>query len=172
MKVKFFIAFWLLFFSIAAKATEVRVFFSPKGGCQDAIEEEINQAKKYIHVAVYAFTNRFLARALIKAAKRGVEVKVVLDEKFDSENEYSKGDYLKRNGIQVKKIKAWAKKGLRIIEGLMHHKFAVIDDKIVITGSYNWTATAEFANYENLLIFEDALELAKAYEDEFERLWK
>lgn len=165
-----FLFFW--FIPGLAGATQLRVYFSPRGGCQDAIEEEIDEAKKYIHVAVYAFTNRFLAQALVRAAQRGVDVKVVLDGKFDEESEYSKGDYLKRKGIAVKGVKAWTRRGLRIVEGLMHHKFAVIDGQVVVTGSYNWTATAEAANYENLLIFKEAPDLARSYEEEFQRLWR
>ncbi|MEM1518588.1 MAG: phospholipase D-like domain-containing protein, partial [Nitrososphaerota archaeon] len=54
---------------------------------------------------------------------------------------------------------------------LMHHKFAVIDDEVVITGSYNWSAAAEDKNDENLVVLRDE-EVAQLYRKEFERVWK
>ncbi len=52
----------------------------------------------------------------------------------------------------------------------MHHKFAVIDEAVVVTGSFNWTTQAVFNNQENVLFIENA-EIAKKYTDEFQRLW-
>jgi phosphatidylserine/phosphatidylglycerophosphate/cardiolipin synthase-like enzyme len=153
-------------------AGEVRVFFSPRGGCEEAILAQLDRAHRYIHVAMYAFTSRYLAQALVRAKDRGVEVKVVLDRSFQEESEYSKGDYLKRRGIPVKLVTPVEMRGFRVVKGLMHHKFAVIDGGVVITGSYNWTATAERVNYENLLIFVDSPGHARAYEEEFQRLWR
>jgi len=153
-------------------AGEVRVFFSPKGGCEEAILAQLDGAHSYIHVAMYAFTSRYLSQALVRAKGRGVEVKVVLDRSFQEESEYSKGDYLRRKGIPVKLVTPVEMRGVKVIKGLMHHKFAVIDGRVVVTGSYNWTARAEKVNYENLLIFLDSPGLAGAYEEEFQRLWK
>ncbi len=53
----------------------------------------------------------------------------------------------------------------------MHQKFAVIDGRIVLTGSYNWTASAERYNHEDLLMFQDAGPLAQEYRQQFLRLW-
>ncbi len=162
----------LVFLPLQVGAGEVRVFFSPRGGCEEAILAQLDGARKSIHVAMYAFTSRYLAQALVRARERGVDVKVVLDRSFQEESEYSKGDYLKRKGIPVKLVTPVETKGLRVIKGLMHHKFAVIDERVVITGSYNWTATAEKVNYENLLVFVNSPGLARAYEEEFQRLWE
>jgi len=52
----------------------------------------------------------------------------------------------------------------------MHHKFAVIDGKVLLTGSFNWTASAEHLNYENLLVFHSK-EIADIFEKEFNRIW-
>lgn len=162
----------LLLLSARLQAGEVRVFFSPQGGCEEAIMAQIDKAQRYVHVAMYAFTSRYLAQALVRAKERGVDVKVVLDASFDEESKYSKGDYLRRKGIPVKDVSPRWRQGLRVIEGLMHNKFAVIDDQVVATGSYNWTARAQRANYENLLVFVDVPSLASAYEKEFQRLWR
>ncbi len=54
----------------------------------------------------------------------------------------------------------------------MHQKFAIIDRKIVFTGSYNWTHSADSLNDENLLLFRDAAPLAEEYRKAFLRLWE
>ncbi len=150
----------------------MRVYFSPNGGCEDAILEAIAHAKKEIDVAMYAFTSRRLAQALVEAKRHGVRVRVVLDGSFDRDNQYSKGEFLRRNGLPVKLVSprgAWGR--AKEWEGKMHNKFAVIDGSTVITGSYNWTTTAERVNHENLLIFTGAPQVARAYTKEFNLLW-
>jgi len=172
VRVKLGMLLGLLLLSARLQAGEVRVFFSPQGGCEEAIMAQIDKAQRYVHVAMYALTSRYLAQALVRAKERGVEVKVVLDASFDRESKYSKGDYLRRKGIPVKDVSPRWREGWKVIKGLMHHKFAVIDGRVVATGSYNWTARAQRANYENLLVFVDEPSLASAYEEEFQSLWR
>ena len=96
-------------------------------------------------VAMFSFTSRPLARALVRAAQRGVRVRVVLDD-GQAKSKYSKYRFLVNKGIPVK---------LDNRSAYMHHKFAVIDHKMVITGSYNWTASAKKRNDENLVVLRD-----------------
>jgi phosphatidylserine/phosphatidylglycerophosphate/cardiolipin synthase-like enzyme len=153
-------------------ATEVKVYFSPNGGCEDAIVEAISHANREIEVAMYAFTSRNLARALVNAKRRGVKVKVVLDGSFNTENQYSKGEYLRRSGIPIRLVTPHGQWGrAREWEGKMHNKFAIIDGSTVITGSYNWTTTAELVNHENLIVFTNAQKVASAYLRGFHLLW-
>jgi phosphatidylserine/phosphatidylglycerophosphate/cardiolipin synthase-like enzyme len=133
---------------------------------------EIGQGQKEILVAVYAFTSEELAWALIKARQRGVKVQVVLDREFDANNENSKGAFLEQQGIEVKRASGLERAARERGAGLMHQKFAVIDRKVVLTGSYNWTVSADSINDENLLIFRDAGPLAEDYRKEFMRLWQ
>lgn len=152
----------------------VEVYFSPDGGCADAIEREIDRAEREILVAMYSFTSSQLAWALVRAKKRGVEVKVVVDPS-QVENRFSKVEFLKNRGIKVKVDLFHLIKSERRLEKYpsnMHHKFAVIDRKVVITGSYNWTAYAEKYNDEDCLIFTDAQELAELYVKKFFKLWE
>jgi len=152
----------LLLLNISSLAhADSKVYFSPNGGCQDAVVSEINKAKISIDVAMYSFTSREIAQALVEAKSRKVKVRVVLDKGQKLEG-YSKSRYLIEKGFEVKYHNG---------DGLMHNKFAVIDDKILITGSFNWTAGAEHKNEENLLIITDK-DLIKKYEDRFEYLWK
>jgi phosphatidylserine/phosphatidylglycerophosphate/cardiolipin synthase-like enzyme len=140
----------------------IQVFFSPHGGGQQAIVKEINKAKSEILVAMYFLTERDISWALVKAKERGVDVKVVLDPRQMTEK-YAKGRFLSKKGVPVRyEYKP---------SGLLHDKFAVIDNRIVITGSFNWTASAESRNNENLLIIFSP-DLAGKYREEFVKLWK
>ncbi len=143
-----------------AFAGPIKVYFSPNGGCQDAIIREISKARRTIDVAMYDLTNREISQELIKAKEKGVWVRLFLDQ-GEGNGKYSKGRYLMSKGIEVRFYKE---------DGLMHNKFAVIDDKVLITGSFNWTVTAERDNQENLLIITDE-DAVREYSQRFETLW-
>ncbi|MCK4325743.1 phospholipase D family protein [bacterium] len=140
---------------------DILVYFSPKGGCQGAIVKQVNEAKSEILVAMYALTEGDISWALVKARERGIDIKVVLDQAQRTQK-YAKGRFLSKKGVPVRYENR---------SGLLHHKFAVIDNKIVITGSFNWTASAESRNNENLLIITSE-ELAQEYKREFRKLWE
>ncbi|MCD4785829.1 MAG: phospholipase D family protein [Candidatus Eremiobacteraeota bacterium] len=142
------------------KSSTINVYFSPNNGVMDRIVSEINNAKSSIDIAMYCFTKREIAQAIIKAKKRGVNIRIVLDKRSSS-NKYSKFRFFKNNGINPK-----------IMGKTMHNKFAVIDKKLLITGSYNWTANAERNNYENILFVRKSPNVIKAYLKEFEGLWR
>jgi phosphatidylserine/phosphatidylglycerophosphate/cardiolipin synthase-like enzyme len=160
-----------LFPSLALAEMVVQACFSPQGKCSAYILREIDQAKKELLVAVYAFTNDELANALVQAKKRGVAVQVVIDRDFDVRTDNSKGKFFESNKIPLRRVAGTKAKSLERDAGLMHQKFAVIDRKILFTGSYNWTHSAENSNDENLLLFRDAGPLAEEYRQAFLRLW-
>ena len=166
---------WLLVMSLeSALAADmaVQACFSPQGKCSTHILREIDTAKKELLVAVYAFTNDELASALVQAKKRGVAVQVVVDREFDLANESSKGKFFDAQKIPVRRISGAKSKIQEKDAGLMHQKFAVIDRRIVFTGSYNWTRSADLLNDENLLLFRDAGPLAEEYRKAFFQLWE
>jgi len=134
------------------------VYFSPNGGCAEAVIYWIGRANQSIHVLIYIFSLDSIADALISAHRRGVEVKVVLDKS----QSYSQFAVLKAAGIEVRNDTNW--------EGIMHNKIAIVDYGIVITGSFNWTGTAENNNNENMVVIHSA-DLASRYESEFQRIW-
>ena len=140
---------------------DTQVYFSPNGGCQNAVITEIGKAQKTIDIAMYYLTSREIAQELVRAKDRNVKVRIVLDKSQEAQA-YSKSRYLIKRGFEVK---------YHTGPGLMHNKFALIDDKVLITGSFNWTPTANQKNEENLLMITDK-ELIKKYEDRFEYLWK
>lgn len=151
----------------------VQACFSPQGRCSSYILHEIEQAKKELLVAVYAFTSDDLATALVQAKKRGILVQVVVDREFDLANEKSsKGKFFDMQKIPLRRISGMKSIVAEKDSGLMHQKFAVIDRRIVFSGSYNWTRSADNSNDENLLLFRDAGPLAEEYRRAFFRLWE
>ncbi|GIX49220.1 MAG: hypothetical protein KatS3mg131_3431 [Candidatus Tectimicrobiota bacterium] len=150
----------------------VEVCFTPQAPCASRILREIARARSEILVAVYALTSEELAWVLVKAARRGVQVRVVLDRDVDREQPASQGNFLQRHGVAVRRVAGLPSPRSAGSQGRMHQKFAVLDRQVVLTGSYNWTLAAERLNDENLLIFRDAGPLAAEYRREFFRLWR
>ena len=138
--------------------TPVQIYFSPRGGCTEAIVGEINKAKKEILVQAYSFTSKPIAKALVEAHKRGVKTEIILD-KSQRREKYSAADFTAHMGIPTYIDAAHA---------IAHNKVMIIDRDVVITGSFNFTKAAEMNNAENLLIIRSK-ELAKEYLDNFEK---
>lgn len=147
--------------SLIAGDSEIKVLFSPQDECGKEILNRIGSAEKSIELAMFTLTSRALSNALLSAVKRGIVVRVFLDGE-NAEEYYSKAGFLTKNGVIVKLEKG---------EGLMHNKFCVIDDKVVITGSYNWTVSADLRNDENVIIIESD-KIAKIFRVQFEKYWQ
>jgi len=77
-----------------------QVYFSPHGGCTDAIVKQLDQAKTSIYVHAYSFTSEPIAKSLVDAHKRSVKISVILDKSQRTEN-YSEADFLSHAGINV-----------------------------------------------------------------------
>jgi phosphatidylserine/phosphatidylglycerophosphate/cardiolipin synthase-like enzyme len=123
----------------------VEVYFSPRGGCTEAVVGEIESAKSTILVQAYSFTSAPIAQALVGAHQRGVEVAVILDRSQETEK-YSSADFVLHAGIPTR------------IDGhhaIAHNKIMILDGRTVITGSFNFTKAAEESNAENLLVIRD-----------------
>lgn len=137
-----------------SKATNaaVRVFFSPNGGCTEAIVDEIGSAKTEILVQAYSFTSAPIAKALVDAHKRGVAVQAILDKSQRSEK-YTSATFLANSGVPTY---------IDPKHAIAHNKIMIIDKTTVITGSFNFTKAAEEKNAENLLIIRSS-DVAKTY---------
>ena len=149
--------------SAQSASSESHAYFSPNGGIRDKIIARINLTKKSINLAIYSFTSGDIANALESAKNRGVKISIIAD-KSQSTGKSSEINYLISKGFNVKILKG---KG----RGIMHNKFAVFDDKEVVTGSYNWTDNAEYNNYENAIFIMDS-SIINAYKLEFNKLLK
>jgi phosphatidylserine/phosphatidylglycerophosphate/cardiolipin synthase-like enzyme len=120
----------------------IDVYFSPKGGCTEAVVRELDAAKATVLVQAYSFTSAPIAKALVDAHKRGVVVQVILDKSQRTEK-YSSADFVQRAGIPTY---------IDAKHAIAHNKIMVIDGATVITGSFNFTKNAEENNAENLLV--------------------
>ena len=130
----------------------IEVHFSPKGGCTQAVVKEIDNAANSILVQAYSFTSTPIAKALVDAHKRGVHVEVILDSSQRTEK-YSSADF-----VQHAEIPTY----IDSEHAIAHNKVMVIDGQTVITGSFNFTSSAEDRNAENLLVIRSP-ELAATY---------
>jgi len=138
--------------------TSAQVYFSPNGGCTDAIVKEISKANSEILVQAYSFTSKEIAKALVDAHKRGVHTEMILD-KSNWSKKYSAADFTFNMGIPTFIDSAHA---------IAHNKVMVIDKETVITGSFNFTKAAEEKNAENIIILKNK-DLAKAYMDNWNK---
>ncbi|XP_020822983.1 mitochondrial cardiolipin hydrolase [Phascolarctos cinereus] len=118
-------------------------------------------ARSSLELCLFAFSNPQLGRAVHLLHQQGVRVRVVTD-----------CDYMALNGSQIGRLR---KAGIQVRHdqgaGYMHHKFAIVDKKMLITGSLNWTTQAIQNNRENVLIVEDE-EYVRLFLEEFERIWE
>ena len=133
------------------------VRFSPKGGCTDAVVQELDKAKTSILVQAYSFTSAPIAKVLVAAHERGVKVEIILD-KSNLTAQYTSGPYVAKAGIPVK---------IDSVHDIAHNKIMIIDREIVITGSFNFTKSAEDKNAENLLVIRD-----KALAEKYTKNWQ
>ena len=145
---------------LLCRAEGISVFFSPNGGCQQAVVSEIRKASNSIDIAMYYLSSSQIAHALAEAGQNNVKIRIVLDQGQEIESA-SKSGFLIKHGLAVR---------YHLGFGLMHNKFALIDGKILITGSFNWTRTAEEKNEENLLIISDPQTIDQ-FARRFEYLW-
>jgi phosphatidylserine/phosphatidylglycerophosphate/cardiolipin synthase-like enzyme len=141
-----------LLFAINATAADIQVFFSPKGGCTEAVVENLNKATNTVLVQAYSFTSAPIAKALVDAEKRGVKVKVILDKSQRTER-YSSADFVAHADIPTY---------IDARHAISHNKIMIIDGSTILTGSFNFTKAAEESNAENLLVIKD-IALATKY---------
>jgi len=144
------------------KATgTIEVAFSPNGGGAAMIIKAIGQAQKTIKVQAYSFTNADIAKALLDASKRGVQVRVVLDKSQETEK-YTSATFLANSGVPVRIDDDFA---------IAHNKIMILDEETVITGSFNFTKAAEERNAENVLVIRGNKDLAKFYLQNWQWRW-
>ena len=142
---------------VTLNGIKTEVYFSPYGGAEQAIVRAIDKAQRDIRVLAYSFTSQPIEDALVRAAKRNVSVKIILD-KSQRNGKGSRLQSLFDSGIPVYIDKSHA---------IAHNKVIIIDRKRVITGSFNFTAAAEKRNAENLLILHSR-NLAREYLKDFQ----
>jgi phosphatidylserine/phosphatidylglycerophosphate/cardiolipin synthase-like enzyme len=157
------LAFLVIVLSITISIStlaKTEVYFSLYDNPQKEIIKNINQAETSINIAMYTFTDKEITLSLANAQQRGVKVRVYLD-RSQIESTYSISRFLVQNGIKVR---------ISSNNYIMHNKFAIIDNRLLLTGSYNWTFAANNKNEENLMVIDDP-EIIKIFQNQFVNLW-
>jgi len=122
-----------------------RASFSPGDDCLNEIIDLIKASKKYLDICVFTISDNRITDELVQAFDRGVNVRIISDnEKMNDEG--SDIRYLSEKGLPVK---------IDMSSYHMHHKFMIVDESMVLTGSYNWTRAAASYNQENIVVIED-----------------
>ncbi|KYM92172.1 Phospholipase D6 [Atta colombica] len=129
----------------------------------------IRHLKKIIHyldsaihtldICLYFFTFVELAEAVIRAKNRNVVVRIILEDSMTCTDRSRLMNFYKEG---IKPI-------TKPLDVLVHHKFVIIDNNILITGSINWTKSAFFGNFENVLMTNESA-IVKPFIHEFERM--
>ena len=148
------------------KATgQIEVLFTPGDRVEARLEALIGQARHSVHVQAYVFTRKPIAKALVAAQARGVKVWVLADAKLNQRGKNALPELLSAR-VPV---------ALETTYAAAHNKLILIDAEsaspVVVTGSYNFTWSAQNRNAENVLILHGQREVAKAYLANWNRHW-
>jgi phosphatidylserine/phosphatidylglycerophosphate/cardiolipin synthase-like enzyme len=169
--VRLALALLLALVSLAAAATgplpakgTMQVLFTPWDDAEGALVQVLGKARQSIHVQAFVFTSRNIAKALENAHRRGAKVEMLADAEQATKNGHSLIHTLHDAGIPVR---------LEVRYASAHNKIMLIDaegrDPVIVTGSYNFTYSAQARNSENLLILRGNAPLARAYLDNWRR---
>lgn len=158
-------------FSVAG--TEVELYFSPSDGTTRQIRDAIGEAEDHVAFAIMAFTENSLGTAVADALSDGLEVMGIIDYVEFNGSEF---DFLVDEGVNV--VDYQNEDGTQWPDGpVLHHKYCILDyeeessNPVTITGSHNWTASAESINDENTLFIFDH-EVANWFWQEFHQRWQ
>jgi len=141
--------------------TQVEVYFSPDDGTAARLVELISEADESVYFMAYSFTSDDISAAMLERVQDGVTVAGVFDASQYRSNTGTEFEHLRSGGAIVR------------LDGnpdKMHHKVIIIDEEILVTGSYNFSASAEEQNDENTLIFHN-VQIAAHYLGEFEKIF-
>ena len=146
------------------KPDATQAFFTRSTSVAKVIERLIKATKVSVDAALYRLSHPRLARALHDAAQRGVQVRVILDGgKYEMTQ--ATRELLAEFNIPYRLMSGrrgrWAK---------MHHKFAILDRRVALAGSYNWTLESEEQNFEDLLVLREHHQVQE-FAEEFGVLW-
>jgi len=141
--------------------TTVETYFSPDDGVAEQILKELQDAKKSIYFMAFSFTEDELGAVIREKAAEGLKVEGVMDAEQVKSNIGTEYVPFVQNQMDVY---------IDGNEGQMHHKTIIIDGKIVITGSYNFSRSAETRNDENVVIIYSK-KIARLFMKEFEKIY-
>lgn len=136
--------------------------FSPGSNSQERLAEIIDSASKSLDVVTYTFSSKALSEAVVRAKARGLKVRFMMDKKMAKGSIAAKTVF--DGGVEMRLT------GGRTERGAFHHKFAILDGKLLKTGSFNWSANASVNSFENITFTSDRA-VVKAYQSLFDRFY-
>ena len=139
---------------------DIQLFFSPRGGCADAAVKAIAAATTSMDIMAYSISEPRITAAIKEAKARGIKCRMVVNPTQESPVE-SSANAIAQSGVETR---------TDTIERLMHTKAIIIDAKIVICGSFNFSTAAENENAEAMMIVTDET-IAKRYTEHFNEHW-
>jgi phosphatidylserine/phosphatidylglycerophosphate/cardiolipin synthase-like enzyme len=140
-------------------------YFSDSDRVGERIIAAINHTKSSLDLAIYDLTHPGITAALEDAQRRGVRIRIVADQR-QAAGTHSEIPFLIQRGIPVR-----LSRGYRGDRSIMHNKFAVFDGRLAVTGSFNWTTSADSYNFENAVFISDPAAVAR-FAEAFERVWE
>lgn len=147
----------------AAVAPSVEVGFSPEGSARQLVLNTLDSARQSIRLMGYSFTSPDVVKALVAAHQRGVDVKIVLDDRGNrGKASVAAMNIIVNAGIPLRTNGHFA---------IQHDKILVVDSQTVESGSYNWTQSAARKNSENALVLHDVPALAQTYLSHWQSRW-
>ena len=135
--------------------------FEPRQNSAARIRALIDQTRSSLDICVFTLTDDSITRAVIAAHRRKIRVRIITDD-LKSLDLGSDAERLRDAGIPLR---------FDADPNHMHHKFALFDRRLLVTGSYNWTRSAGKGNYENIVVT-DHEHLVAEFGEEFDRLWE
>jgi len=147
--------------TVTLDGTRVDIYFSPDDGALNALASVLNGAQESVYFLAFSFTSNDLGAIVREKDAAGLTVRGVMENEQVRSNQGTEYDPFKQAELNVR---------IDGNNGQMHHKVFIVDEKIVILGSYNFSQSAEERNDENILIVYNAA-IAEQFMKEFERVW-
>ena len=144
------------------RSKDIENYFSPNGGKADAVVRELDKAQKTVDIAMYSVSTGSTAPiflAMKRAVERGVKVRMVFNHARRGSRNKAKSLAMEKIGVDV-----------RYTSKTMHEKFAIIDGKILLTGSANWSTSADTKHSENMQLIVFPRYVVRAFRKEYDLL--
>jgi len=137
--------------------------FSPGSNSEGRLAAILDSARKSLDIVTFTFSSRVLADAVVRAHKRGVKIRFMMDTNMAKTSVQARDVF--NSGVEFR----W-RRG-RTEKGALHDKFAILDGKLLETGSFNWTANASINSFENIIFLDDTAAI-KAYQAVYDGLYE
>ena len=143
------------------KGSPADAYFSPGDECLHRIRRLFGEARQTLDICVFTITDNRIVQRLEEAHERGITIRIISDDD-KSLDLGSDLEHLARIGIQCRLDRTTAH---------MHHKFAIADHDLLLSGSYNWTRSAATENDENIVVINNP-KIVRIFAEKFEQMWQ